>query len=159
LYRCDPQRISIDANSVLRGQLLVYPHGGKISIGKDGYLGEGSRIWSAESIDIGDRVLISHNVNIHDNNAHSLDPQIRSKHFLEIITTGHPRENTMDIISQAITIADDVWIGFNATILKGVKIGKGAIIAAGSVVTKDVPEFSIVAGNPAKIIKSISIEH
>lgn len=52
-----------------------------------------------------------------------------------------------------IIIEDDVWIGMNSTILSGIKIGQGAVIAAGSVVTKDVPPYSIVAGNPAKIIK------
>jgi acetyltransferase-like isoleucine patch superfamily enzyme len=151
----NPKLISIDANSVLRGELIIFPHGGKISIGKDCYLGEGSKIWSTESIEIGNRVFISHNVNIHDNNAHSIDPQLRHKHFLEIMTTGHPRENNVDIISQPITIADDVWIGFNSIILKGVNIGRGAIVAAGSVITKDIPEFSIVAGNPAKVVKNI----
>ena len=50
-------------------------------------------------------------------------------------------------------VEDDVWIGMNSTILSGIKIGQGAVIAAGSVVTKDVPPYSIVAGNPAKIIK------
>jgi acetyltransferase-like isoleucine patch superfamily enzyme len=151
----NPELISVDANSVLRGQLLIFPHGGKISIGQDCYLGDGSRIWSGESVEIGSRVFISHNVNIHDNNAHSIDPQLRYKHFLEIMSTGHPRENTVGIVSQPIIIEDDVWIGFNSIILKGVKIGRGAIVAAGSVVTKDVPEFSIVAGNPAKVVKNI----
>lgn len=54
---------------------------------------------------------------------------------------------------QDVIISDDVWIGANVTILKGVHIGKSSIIAAGSVVTKDVPDFAIVAGVPAKIIK------
>lgn len=53
----------------------------------------------------------------------------------------------------SVTICDDVWVGCNVTILKGVKIGRGAIIAAGAVVTKDVPEYSISAGVPAKVIK------
>jgi acetyltransferase-like isoleucine patch superfamily enzyme len=52
-----------------------------------------------------------------------------------------------------ITIEDDVWIGANVTVLKGINIGTGAVVAAGSVVTKDVPNFAIVAGNPAKVIK------
>ena len=151
----NPDLISIEANSVLRGQLLIFPHGGRISIGQDCYLGDGSKIWSGESIEIGSRVFISHNVNIHDNNAHSIDPQLRYKHFLAIMSTGHPRENTVGIVSQPIIIEDDVWIGFNSIIMKGVKIGKCAIVAAGSVVTKDVPEFSIVAGNPAKVVKNI----
>lgn len=57
------------------------------------------------------------------------------------------------IKSKPVVIEDDVWVGFNAIILGGVKIGKGAVIGAGSVVTKDVPPYSIVAGNPAKVIK------
>ena len=52
-----------------------------------------------------------------------------------------------------IKIGDDVWIGYNAIILSGVKIGQGAVIAAGAVVVKDVPPYAIVGGNPAKIIK------
>ncbi len=55
---------------------------------------------------------------------------------------------------KAVEIADDVWIGTRALILPGVSIGKGAIIAAGAVVTKDVPDYAIVGGNPAKVIKS-----
>ncbi len=53
-----------------------------------------------------------------------------------------------------VEIGDDVWLGSRITILPGVKIGKGSIVGAGSVVTRDVPEFSVVAGNPAKIIRS-----
>ena len=147
--------IYVGSGSVLRGQLLVFPHGGKILIGQDCYLGDGSRIWSAESIKIGSRVLISHNVNIHDTNAHSVNPRARYQHFLEIMATGYPRENNVDIVSSPITIEDDVWIGFNSIILKGVRICRGSIIAAGSVVTKDVPQYSIVAGNPAKVVKKI----
>lgn len=52
-----------------------------------------------------------------------------------------------------IIIKNKAWIGFNSIILKGVTIGEGAIVGAGSVVTKDVPDFAVVAGNPAKIIK------
>ena len=152
----DPNLISVGAGSVLSGRLLIFPHDGKISIGRDCYLGENSRIWSAASIEIGDRVSISHNVNIHDTNAHSLDPQIRHRHFMETMATGFPRENTVDIVSSPIVIGNDVWIGFNSIILKGVTIGRGAIVAAGSVVTKDIPEFSIAAGNPARIVKDIS---
>ena len=152
----DRNLISVGAGTVLTGRLLIFPHDGRISIGRDCYLGENSRIWSAASIEIGNRVFISHNVNIHDTNAHSIDPRIRYRHFVETMTTGFPRENTVDIVSAPIVIGDDVWIGFNSIILKGVKIGRGVIVAAGSVVTKDIPEFSIVAGNPAKIVKDIS---
>jgi acetyltransferase-like isoleucine patch superfamily enzyme len=151
----NPSLISVGSGSVLRGQLLVFPHGGKISIGKDCYLGDDSRIWSADSVTIGDRVYISHNVNIHDTNSHSISSEFRHKHFLEIMSNGHPKENSVDIVSRALIIEDDVWIGFNSVILKGVKIGRGSIVAAGSVVTKDIPPFSIVAGNPAQVIRKL----
>lgn len=151
----NPSLISIGSGSVVKGQLLVFAHGGRVSIGQNCYLGEDSKIWSAESITIGDRVFISHNVNIHDTNSHSTNPKLRYQHIVEIVSTGHPHVNNFDIISQAVHIEDDVWIGFNSIILKGVRIGRGVVVAAGSVVTKDIPEFSIVAGNPAKIIKKI----
>lgn len=146
--------ICIAENTMIRGQLFVFAHGGKISIGKDCFLGEHSRIWSANSITIGDRVYISHNVNIHDTNSHSIDPALRHAHYLAILLA-HPKTNDFDIQSKKILIDSDVWIGFNSVILKGVKIGRGAIVAAGSVVTKDVPAFVIVAGNPARIVKDI----
>lgn len=149
----NPQLIRVGANSVIKGQLLIFAHAGQIEIGQDCYLGERTYIWSADSIKIGDRVLISHNVNIHDTNSHSMDSVLRHQHFIKIMSQGHPVVNDVDIKSKNIVIEDDVWIGFNSTILKGVRIGKGSIIAACSVVTKDVPEFSIVAGNPAKVIK------
>jgi acetyltransferase-like isoleucine patch superfamily enzyme len=154
----DPSLIVIKANSTIRGQLLVFAHQGRISIGQDCYIGEGSRIWSADSIFIGNRVYISHNVNIHDTNSHSTDPELRYQHYIHIMSHGHPVSNDFDIVSQPIYIEDDSWIGFNSTVLKGVKIGRGAIIAANSVVTKDVPPFVIVAGNPAKIIKELNYE-
>ena len=60
--------------------------------------------------------------------------------------------------TKPIIIEDDVWIGFGTIILKGVKVGKGAIISAGSVVTKDVESFTVVAGNPAQLVKKINIK-
>jgi acetyltransferase-like isoleucine patch superfamily enzyme len=145
------EAITIAARSQILGQLLVFGHGGNIRIGESCYVGEHSRIWSADSITIGDRVLISHNVNIHDNNSHSLSAQHRHLHFSQILTHGHPQKLD-DVASAPIVIEDDAWIGFNSTILNGVRIGRGAIVGAATVVTKDVPAYAIVAGSPAKII-------
>jgi acetyltransferase-like isoleucine patch superfamily enzyme len=152
--RESPDYIKIDLNTIVLGELLTFAHDGSIEIGKFCYVGANSRIWSAKKIRIGDRVLISHNVNIHDTDGHPIDANERHKHFKEILTVGHPREN-IDIPTDAVTIEDDVWIGFNSTILKGVTIGEGAIVGASSVVTKDVPAYTIVAGNPAKFIRKI----
>jgi maltose O-acetyltransferase len=143
--------IAIGAHCHILGQLLVFRHGGTILIGESCFFGENSRIWSAHSIVIGNRVLISHNVNIHDNNSHSLSAAARHVHFNQIFSTGHPAV-LLDVPSAPIVIEDDVWIGFNSTILKGVTIGKGAVVGAGSVVTKDVAAYTIVAGNPATAI-------
>ena len=134
--------IRVDAHSTIAGELLTFRHGGQIDIGQWCYVGEGTKIWSAERIRIGNRVLIAHNVNIHDTNSHPLNAQERHRHFVEIAQNGHPA-TISTIKSSAIRIGDDAWIGFNSIILKGVTIGEGSIVAAGSIVDKDVPQHSL----------------
>jgi len=143
--------IMVGTDCHILGELIVFGHGGNIRVGESCFIGEDSRIWSAESITIGDRVLISHNVNIHDNNAHSFSACNRHLHFNQIFSGGHPK-HLEDVPSAPIIIQDDVWIGFNSTIMKGVTIGQGAIIGAASVVTKDVAAYTVVVGNPARVI-------
>lgn len=99
-----------------------------------GYINYNSKINCYNKIIIGDDVKISENVTIRDSDNH------------EIQYSGYE-------ISKPIIIGNHVWIGLNATILKGVNIGDGAIIAAGAVVTKDVPARTLVGGIPATIIK------
>lgn len=146
--------ITIGNNTFVRGELLIFAHGGKLEIGDWCYIGGQTKIWSAKNISIGDNVLISHNVNIHDNNAHPLNAVERAKQYQEIVTTGHSNKY-INLNEKAIIIKDNAWIGFNAIILKGVTIGEGAIVGAGSVVTEDVPDYAVVAGNPAQIIKRL----
>jgi acetyltransferase-like isoleucine patch superfamily enzyme len=93
-------------------------------------------------------------VNIHDNNSHPVDHDLRHRQYRQIIGIGHP-SSELNLNEKAILIEDDVWIGYNASILKGVRIGRGAIIAACAVVTKDVESFTVVAGNPAVKIKQL----
>jgi acetyltransferase-like isoleucine patch superfamily enzyme len=136
--------IALGRNTVVAGELLVYSDGGRIEIGDYCFIGVNSRIWSAANIRIGSRVLISHNVNIHDANAHSLSAVQRHEHFKAIFVDKRPAIG--EVPASPLVIEDDVWIGFNATILRGVTVGQGAIIAAGAIVKKDVPPFTIVAG-------------
>lgn len=137
----DPARVRVGQNCYLRGRLLTYGHGGDISIGDWCYMGVRTELWSMNSISVGNRVLISHDVNIHDGTAHSSDARERHEHFKNILTKGHPRtpEEVPGVISAPIIIEDDAWISFGVSILRGVRIGTGSVIAAGSVVTKDVP--------------------
>jgi acetyltransferase-like isoleucine patch superfamily enzyme len=152
-----PEKIVIGENTVIDGELLVFRYGGNIIIGNNCYIGINSRIWSGDEIIIGNDVLISHNVNIMDTNSHEIDYIERAESYKKLLKEGrHPLEKG-SILTAPIKIEDNVWINFNAIILKGVTIGKGAIIAAGSIVTKDVPEFSMVAGNPAKVIKKLNM--
>jgi maltose O-acetyltransferase len=142
-----PEAIEVGDHSVVGAELLVFPDRGRIRVGSHCFIGPQTRIWSGDTIEIGDRVLISHGVNIHDSAAHSLSAAERHRHFIEILLN----RNSMlgDVRTSPIVIEDDAWIGFNAVIMKGVRIGKGAIVAAGTVVTHDVPAFTIVGGPTA----------
>lgn len=148
----NPENINIGKGTMIRGTLVLFSYGGKITIGNNCYVGKNANIWSANNISIGDHVLISHNVNIIDTNSHELDHLERSRSYTEMVTVGHaPIKGNVD--DAPIIIEDYAWINFNVTILKGVTVGKGAIIGAGSVVTRDVAPFTFVAGSPAKVVK------
>lgn len=152
-HRRMPGAIVLGRSTHVRGELFTFGHGGEISLGDFCYVGEGTRIWSAKRINIGHRVLIAHNVTILDSLTHPLDAEKRHEHFRQIITTGHP-EN-VDLDERAVDIANDAWIGCAVVILRGVSVGSGAIVGAGSVVTDDVPAWTVVAGNPARIVSRL----
>lgn len=103
-----------------------------VAIGANSYINSRSEIKCQSSVEIGSNCAISWDVCIMDTDYHSLNGEV---------------------ISKPIYIDDNVWIGCKATILKGVSIGKGAVIAAGALVTKDVPAYALVGGVPAKVIK------
>lgn len=153
----NPQKrlaIEIGEHSLVCAELLVFRDGGHIRIGRHCFIGAGTRIWSGNDIQVGDRVLVSHGVNIHDNIAHSLSAQERHQHFIGIVLHGNL---TLGAVKKSpVVIEDDAWIGFNAVIMKGVRIGRGAIVAAGAIVTRDVAPYTIVAGpNAAPIGTSL----
>lgn len=146
-------KIRIGANSRIMGQLFLFDAAGAIQIGRECFVGPNSKIWSAKRIKIGDRVLISHNVNIHDNISHPVDAKIRHVEFVRFYQSGV--HDDVDLRSMEVVIEDDVWIGFNSIVLKGVTIGRGAIIGAGSVVTKNVDPWTINVGNPLRCIEKL----
>lgn len=148
----DISKILIGHNCHISGLLMVYGYGGSIKIGDNCSLSPYSRIISAKKIEIGNRVLIAHNVNIIDNISHPIDAGLRHEDFINSYLTGMKE---YDIKSEEIIIEDDVWIGFNSAIMRGVKIGKGAIIGSGSVVTKDVKAWTVNVGNPLRCIREL----
>jgi len=152
IYNNQPREsVVIGDFSVVLARLETFGHGGRIEIGKHCFIGENTNIWSATEVRIGSRVLISHDVNIHDTNSHSMSAASRHQHFLQIFSTGHPKE-LPDVPTKAICIEDDAWIGFGSTILKGVTLGKGAVVGARSLVTKDVAPYTVVVGSPARVV-------
>lgn len=114
--------------------------GKNLTFGKQVFLNSGCKFQDQGGIFIGDGSLIGHNVVLATLN-HSLDPAHRG-----------------DLIPAPINIGKNVWIGSNATVLAGVSIGDGAVIAAGAIVTKDVPGKTIAGGVPARVIKTIVCE-
>ena len=115
---------------------ITIEDGAKLVLGSDIFINENSRITAYTEIRIGDGCWIAWDVNIIDTDFH---------HIIE--------NKKRKLRDAAVIIEDNVWIGARAIILKGVTIGSGAIIAAGAIVTRDVPSKCLAAGNPAKIIK------
>jgi acetyltransferase-like isoleucine patch superfamily enzyme len=146
LHAC-PNGIRIGRDSlVMHGSVLhVYnfrgiPHSG-ISVGAQSLIGEFNVIRGQGGVKIGDRVYTSPMVQMLAVN-HLFDDT--SRPFID-----------QGITAQGITVEDDVWIGSGAIVTDGVTIGQGAVIAAGSVVTRNVPPRTVVAGSPARVIRQI----
>ena len=111
---------------------------GRFEIGSDNYFNKNIKIVCYENVTIGSNCLLADSVHIYDQNHKYADVTCNIK--------------DQGYSTSPVVIGDDVWIGAKASILSGVTIGNGAIIATGAVVTKDVPEMAIVGGVPAKII-------
>lgn len=146
LHAC-PNGITIGAGTLVMANAILHvynfrnlPHA-KIVIGQNALIGEASVIRGQGGVTIGDNVYTAP--------------------LVQILAVNHVYEDpTRPIIAQGITaegivIEDDAWIGAGAIIMDGVRIGRGSVVGAGAVVTRDVPPHSVVAGVPARIIKTI----
>jgi acetyltransferase-like isoleucine patch superfamily enzyme len=112
--------------------------GENIRVGRNVFINQNCTLYDLGGIDIGDDVMIGPNVSL--------------------ITSGHPVDPARRreaVIAKPIAIGRNVWIAANVTIIGGVTIGENSVVAAGSVVTRDVPPDTLVGGNPAKVIRSI----
>jgi acetyltransferase-like isoleucine patch superfamily enzyme len=130
---------------------------GRCSVG-DFTLLNGALVMAEEFIRIGSHCLISWNVGIADSDFHPLAPAQRIIDAHAIAPFFKDRPPRPEIRTAPVIISDNVWIGMNAVILKGVTIGENSVVAAGAVVTKSVPANVVVAGNPAVITKQLDAD-
>jgi acetyltransferase-like isoleucine patch superfamily enzyme len=142
--------VEIGEQTQVLGSLVFDKTKASIKIGNRAFIN--GTIICASKVSVGDDVLISWDTTIIDHNSHSTFFSRRSQDAVNWLEND---KNWEDVKISPVEIKDKVWIGFNSIILKGVTIGEGAIIGAGSVVTKDVPPWTISAGNPARIIREI----
>jgi carbonic anhydrase/acetyltransferase-like protein (isoleucine patch superfamily) len=115
-----------------------------LEIGSGSYVGYQTTIVTGDGVHIGNHVLIANRVFIAGDDSHPIDP----------VTRVENRPPCLQDV-KSVRIEDGAWIGENATVLKGVHIGKGAVVGTHAVVTKDVPPYTIVAGNPARVVKTL----
>ena len=117
----------------------------------------GALIMAEEKIEIGAYCLVSWNVGIADSDFHPLAPAQRLIDAQALAPYFKNRPSRPKLKSAPVKISDNVWIGMNAVILKGVTIGENSVVAAGSVVTKSVEPNTVVAGNPAVLVKQFQV--
>jgi acetyltransferase-like isoleucine patch superfamily enzyme len=140
--------IFVGRNNLIVGFGVVGVERAKLVIGSNVTIGYQCEINVGCRVTIGNNVRIATGVKIFDNNSHPVDAMRRREKL----------PMTVDDVGPVV-IEDDAWIATNAMILKNLHIGKGAVVAAGAVVTHDVPSHAIVAGNPARVVKRVDIQH
>lgn len=123
----------------------------KVHIGERTFIGA-SLIDAYASVSIGNDVLISWGCDILDHDSHSLDFAFRKN---DVTDWYHGRKDWSHVKNAPVNIGDKVWIGLRCIILKGVSIGEGAVVAAGSLVVRDVPPWTLVGGNPARVLREL----
>lgn len=154
--------LEIGAKSMVDSSFVFETETGHIKVGERVHIGGGTQLISKNSITIGDDVIIAWNCTIYDHNSHSIHWEERKNDVSlewENAVKGQSVLQNKDwsvVKSAPITIGDKVWMGFGVTVLKGVTIGEGAVIGACSVVTKDVAPYTVVAGNPAQVVRTLN---
>ena len=153
--------VIIGEKGIINAHFIFESSQGQIKIGDNVHIGQANFICRS-SIEVGNDVTMAWGITIYDHDSHSIYWEHRKNDNLICYSDykNHNGNNVINkdwgnVVTKPIVIGDKVWIGFDATILKGVTIGEGAVVGAKSVVTKDVEAWTVVAGNPAKIIRKI----
>lgn len=137
------KQIILDNDVAIRPYVQIWSTGGNVRIGEGTEIGERCRISIINSLEVGKNVLFSPNVYITDCDHEYRNPEV------PIIAQGIVQKG------QKVIIGDDSYIGINVVIVGNVKIGKHCVIGANSVVTKDIPEYCVAVGSPAKVVKHL----
>lgn len=153
--------LSIGKKSQIFSQFNLLTEKSIITIGNNCQIGN-VNFNCADSITVGNDVLMAWGITLIDNDSHSVEWKYRQhdakQSYKDYKKYGNVSQNKdwSHVEIKPIVIKDKVWIGFNSIILKGVTLGEGCVVGAGSVVTKNVPEYTVVGGNPAKVIKRMT---
>lgn len=156
--------LKVGDDTILDCKILFESSTGEVIVGNRCYIGT-SHIISRSKIEFGNNVMVAMGSVFYDHDSHSINYMERENDITQQLTDYRngkffiENKSWIDVNSSPIKIGNNAWIGINCIILKGVTIGEGAIIGAGSVVTRDIPAWCIAAGNPAKVIKEISDEY
>jgi galactoside O-acetyltransferase len=152
--------VSIGDDNMLDCKILFESGAGEVEIGDRVYIGA-SKIICRSKIEFGNNIFVAWGVFFYDHDSHSLDFESRRKDIAQQLVDYRngdffiKNKNWGIVGSAPIKVCDDSWIGMNSIILKGVTIGEGSVVAAGSVVTKSVAPWTLVGGNPAKFIRNL----
>lgn len=159
--RAGKKYLTVGDGGVIGGIYVFETDEGEIQIGDRVHIG-GSTFISRKRIVIEDDVTIAWNCTIYDHNSHSIYWEERKNDTIQEYKDMSQGLNSIKnkdwshVVAKEIRICRKAWIGLGVTILKGVTIGECAVVGAGSVVTKDVPPYTVVGGNPARVIKKIN---
>jgi galactoside O-acetyltransferase len=144
-------RLVVGRRSILDAAILFDREGAEVVVGDRTFIG-GSTLVSAEHIEFGDDILMAWGCTVVDHDSHATDWALRRN---DVRDWYDGRKDWTHVARRRVRIGDKAWIGFNVSVLKGVTIGEGAVVAACSVVTRNVPPYTLVAGNPARIIREL----
>jgi acetyltransferase-like isoleucine patch superfamily enzyme len=144
--------LEIGNETCIRGTLIFYTNSSKIEIGDNVYIGQRTIFECAKGIKIGNNVLISSDCHLIDTNSHSLHSAERMEDRIEW-QKGLKYKNWDLVKSSNINIANYCWLGLRSIVMKGVNLGEGTVVSAGSVVVKSTSNYDVIGGNPAIFIK------
>ncbi len=155
--------VTIGERGLIKALFTFETEKGEVRIGNNTHIG-GAQFICRSGIIVGNDVTMAWGITLYDHDSHSADWEYRQHDneqcYADYIANGNniAHKDWSHVNTAPIVIEDKVWIGMDVLVLKGVTIGEGAVVAAKSVVTKDVPAWTLVAGNPARVVKDLKKE-